>query len=493
MDENKENKVNGAEDEQLKKELEELARVFQEELDKAKEEELSAQSKADGAEESPAGAELIQDLEDVQAVSREEDDEEIPEEELCECCGENRKGTKKNPDSPYCYECEKALRHYPFELINIIVPLIAIVFSLYCCYVFSNNIGIYTAAEEADKYVGENRLYTASSAYDIAIEKMKDEGVNGELVYKRAFDCAYKSGEFLSKDLDEDVFKKWELKLPHLKSVYKTKLEALEMQNTQSAITDIFYKYDTEDVKDLPYDKIIEEIEALIDAPAKEMPVYDGETGEEISTTSPYNIKVQNYNKPMILYYEFYIAVVCEKDIETQISFLEKIRDEYPEMTWIYGSVLGDLYNKANRSVSDLCRQIRAVNADDSSADVIEATSLRIKGDYDKSIEICNKFIDKEDTYAYEFLRQKSICYLLKGELDAAYKAAEEAYEQSAIPLTANLLLICSAATDNTDTYNEVAELFKQSDMDISKEILDYKDGKTSLEQIFTKGDFDVV
>ena len=65
MDENKENKVSGAEDEQLKKELEELARVFQEELDKAKEEELSAQSEADGAEKSPADAELIQDLEDV--------------------------------------------------------------------------------------------------------------------------------------------------------------------------------------------------------------------------------------------------------------------------------------------------------------------------------------------------------------------------------------------------------------------------------------------
>ena len=34
------------------------------------------------------------------------DDEEPSEAELCECCGEKRRGTKADPDSPYCEECD---------------------------------------------------------------------------------------------------------------------------------------------------------------------------------------------------------------------------------------------------------------------------------------------------------------------------------------------------------------------------------------------------
>ena len=208
MDENKENNVNSAEDEQLKKELDQLAKVFQEELDKAKAQEIDEESEARDGEEVFGGEGLIQDLEDVQTVSHDESEtEEIPEEELCECCGEKRRGTKKNPDSPYCYECEKALRHYPFELLNVIIPLLIIALSLYCCYIFSDNIGIYAAVQQADKYVSEKKLYTASSAYDMAIEKMESGNINGELVYKRALDCSYKTGMFLNSDLKEDVFK----------------------------------------------------------------------------------------------------------------------------------------------------------------------------------------------------------------------------------------------------------------------------------------------
>ena len=489
MDENKEKELNATEDERLKQELEELAKTFQEELDKAKAEE-AAKTETDDTENTENEGELIQELEDLEHIEEEED--EIPEKELCVCCGEKRRGTKKNPDSEYCYECEKALRHYPFELLNVIIPVLAVAFCLYGCYIFSNYMSIYTSAQQADKYVSQNKLYTAYSAYDTAVNKMKAKKVNGEMIYKRSLDCAYKSGEFLNSSVDTAVFKEWELKLPHLKSVYDIQRETLEMDATRAAIEGIIYQYDVENVEDLPYDKIIKEIEALTDEPAKMAPLIDGETEEEISTTTAYNIKVKRYNRPMILYYEFYLSVVCEKDIETQISFLEKIREESPEKTWLYAAMLGDLYNKSGKDTTEICKYMRSINSEDTGADVIEATALRIKGKYDESIEICNKFIDREDIYMYEFCRQKAICYLLKGDYSTAYKAAYEAYSQSTIPLTANLLMICSIATENTDVYDEIAELYAESEVDISEEVLAYKDGTMTLEQIFTKGDFDV-
>lgn len=487
MDENKEKDLNTSADDELKNELEELARTFQQELDKAKAQEL------EGSDEGDEGGELIQELEDIETVNQAEENEEIPQEELCECCGERRKGTKKNPDSNYCYDCEKALRHYPFELINVIMPLLVIVFCLYGCYVFSNNSAIYTASAQADAYSEQNKLYTALSAYDMAVEKMKSEKVNGEMLYKRYFDCAYKSGMFMQLELDGDVFKSWELKLPHLKSVYKAQLETLEVESTQSAVQEIFSSYDSiDDPKDLPYDEIIKKIEALIDQPAKTLPLIDGETEEEIVTTPVYNIKAQKYSRPMILYFEFYVSVICEKDLSVQAEILERLRKEYPEKTWIYGSVLGDIYNKQGKDVKELCNYMKKLNAEDSSADVIEATSLRIKGDYDGAIKICDKFIDKEDTYMGEFLRQKAICYLLKGDSEAAFKFASDAYSSSSNPLSADLLMLCSIIVSDTETYDELAALYKDSELDIQQEVLDYKDGKITVEQIFTKGDFDI-
>lgn len=481
MDENKEKETGASQEELLKQELEELAKTFQEELDKAK---------AQEAERLEAEGELIQELEDVQALE-EAEDEEIPEQELCECCGERRRGTKKNPDSPYCYNCEKALRHYPFELLNIIIPALAIAFCFYACYIFSNYSGVYTSAQLADKYASQNKLYTASAAYDTAAEKMQNKKINGEMVYKRAYECRYKSGMFADDAINTEVFKDWELKLPHMKTVYASYLESLEMDATQSAISAIFYEYGDEEFDKLPYDEIIKKIEALNDEPAKVLPLIDGETEEEISTTAPYNIKVQNYNRAMILYFEFYISAVCEKDYKTQISYLEKLREEFPEKTWIYAAMLGDLYNKTGKDINELYKQMKKVNEEDSTADVVKATSLRINGKYDEAMKLCDKFIDKEDTYGYEFMRQKAICCLLKNDYETAYKFAYEAYTMSTIPVTANTLMICSVKNNKLDTYEEVEKLFKESDMDISKEVLAVKDGSKSVEDIFMKGDFD--
>lgn len=91
--------------------MEELAATFQRELDKTKAE----------AEEK---GELIQELEDIPEASTGNDDEEPSEAELCECCGEKRRGTKADPDSPYCEECDLGLRHYPFSFLNVFLSLL---------------------------------------------------------------------------------------------------------------------------------------------------------------------------------------------------------------------------------------------------------------------------------------------------------------------------------------------------------------------------------
>ena len=71
----------------LVQELEGIRDLLQQELDKAGEEPL------------------IQALDETQEEPQE--DEAIPEEELCTCCGERRRDTSFGEDYPYCTECRE--------------------------------------------------------------------------------------------------------------------------------------------------------------------------------------------------------------------------------------------------------------------------------------------------------------------------------------------------------------------------------------------------
>ena len=77
-------------DDALKQELEGIRDLLQQELDHAGDEPL------------------IQALDEVQ--EEEPEDEEIPEDELCKCCGERRRDTSFGEDYPYCSECRDVMK-----------------------------------------------------------------------------------------------------------------------------------------------------------------------------------------------------------------------------------------------------------------------------------------------------------------------------------------------------------------------------------------------
>lgn len=67
----------------------------------------------------------------------------------------------------------------------------------------------------------------------------------------------------------------------------------------------------------------------------------------------------------MVYYYEYYISVICNKDNDEQLKYLEKIKEEYPQYIWLYGSALGDLYAKTGKDVTEICDKIRSNNSED--------------------------------------------------------------------------------------------------------------------------------
>lgn len=506
MDDNKEKELDGAvpendaqqnepqinpneAPEDVKKEMEELARTFQEELDKAKAE---AKAVAENPPEEPQI--LIQDLEDIPKPSENLHKEDISEEELCECCGEKRRGTKKNPDSPYCADCERGLRHYPFEFLSVLIAIIVLGFSFYACYVFADYSEVYVAAEKADKYVAEGKLYTAYDAYTSAADIMADNSVNGEMVYKRSLLNIMKLGGIDEITSFSSQFKSWELKFPHLKAVGDAFKFTEEFNAAADEGYNVLYKYfgENEDFSQVDFDALIAELDAL-ESKAVEPNTVTDEEGETVTTTAPYGITAAKYERSMLLYLKFYAATVCEKDYSVRIGFLEQIKNEYPDLVWLYNPMLGDLYAKSGADVTEYCNYIRSINSEDSSADVIEATALRIKGDYDGCVKICNEKISESDDYSYEFYRQIALCNLIKGEYTAAYENAQKSYEQySGSVQICDTLALCAAAVGNEETYAEMESLFEGSGYTLSDEVTQFKAGTLSLEKILTEGDYDV-
>ncbi|MDO4848027.1 MAG: hypothetical protein Q3968_07875 [Clostridiaceae bacterium] len=496
-----ENKVNGSEnideeilsDEELKlrAEMDELARTFQEELDKAKaEEEIRA------AEQAKEQEILIQELEDDVRYDTETPDE-IPEEELCECCGEKRRGTKDNPDSPYCRDCERGLRRYPFELLNVLIVLIVLGLSVVACINFAQRTQIYAAAARAQHLEKQKLLYTSYSAYDNVIGLMKDKELNGELVYQRAvrnmllIDMVDDMGTY------ENQFKLFELKLPHLKTAYNTFRTYEGYRLAQLDGYQVLYeeaqKIEDGDYSKLPYAEIVGRIDALLSVSTEESYKYQESLGEGAEESPSYLVKIDNYDPAMMEFFKFYAAALSGQDNEIQIAHLEKVRAAYPELTWLYGAFLGDLYNKSGKDVEELCKQLESYNAEDSTADIIRTTNLRINGKRTDAIALAQKNIDKGSPNAYEFYRQQAICYLLDGDFDKAYSAAGSGYENYQYSVqVCEVYAIASIAAGRTDSYDEVVKLFEENGVKMSDEVLAYKDGTVSLEEIFAQGDYDI-
>lgn len=464
--------------EEIKDEMEALAAVFQQELDKTKVESEAAEPEI-----------LIQDLEDISEdpADNEEDSVNLTEDELCDCCGEKRRGTEQNPDSAYCADCEDGLRHYPFEFLNIffVLAILAVVF--YSGYVFADHLPTYIDVQKADALASENKISEALNAYATAANTMVSEGINGELVYQREIQVAFSVGYMEELDSLAENIRSWELNLPHFRKTKAALTEAKNILYTAQTAYTILNEYDTENTANLPFDEIIGRLTALETAAVEQTTAAEGATAAAVQPTQ--------YSKAMLDFYKYYIALLCNKDNEIQIGYLEQGWKENPEYVWLYGSMLGNLYAKTGRDVTEIARLIREKTMDDASADLLVIIANRIKGDYDGAIAQCEALAAerRSEDIIYELYRQEALCYLAKGDYASAYTKASEAYSNYAYSVEViDTLALCAAVQGNEDVYNEMSKILTDNGFEIAEDVRNYKAGSITLDDILLKGDYDV-
>lgn len=474
----------------LHDELEDLAKVFQEELDRAKEEARAvAESEPTVPEiELPETVSIPPALKKSPAA-----DEPIPEEELCECCGEKRRGTANDPDSPYCSECDTGLRHYPFDFLNVFFAVVAICFVFYGGYVFADHTSTFVAVQKADSLQADQQMYSALDAYAAAANTMLNNHINGELVYKREILLAHKLGYISSLSEPAANVRTWELSLPHFRSLKYALDDSAAFLTTWEHLDTLTQSYLYTDPSEIPYEELVAKMDAMKSAQVATEPTTEAQAEGETTAANAYTPEVKTYSVAAIGFYKYRLAAICEKDLETQIAILEEIQKEAPEYVWLYAPLLGEMYAKTGRDVEPMCRLIESENLEDDAPSLFRVISLRVQGKYDEAFSLCEERIANADDLTDEFYRQESLIYLAQGKYNDAYTTIDTAYQNSSPSVQlCETLALAAAAAGQESAYNEVKELLEENGYTLSAEVTGYKDGTVTLNQILLEGDFDI-
>lgn len=471
----------------LHDELEDLAKVFQEELDRAKAE---AREVAENGTEEPEI--LIQGLEDLTehpAHTESVTEEAVPEEELCECCGEKRRGTAQNPNSAFCEECDAGLRHYPFDWVHVLLAFAAICLVFFGGYVFAERTEGFAAVCKAEKLQRENKMYSALDAYADAASKLESRKINAENVYKREILLAASLGFINGIEEPAQNIQAFEMSFPHFREVKRALQSGAEFTETVSAAEELLVPYQTVSPDQIPYDDLLAKLEAM-----KTQIVPEAADGGQAVSQKGYQAKAEKYSVPGVLFYQYYLALLCEKSPEVQIGFLEEIQETAPQALWLYGQFLGELYAKTGRDAEPLCKRLEENNAEDGAPALIRVISMRIQKNYDAAIALCETQIDAGNENSSELYRQMGLCYLLMGDYKSAYTAVNNGFQSSSRPSiqTCNTLALCALAAEESEAFGEVKELLENSGITLSAEVTQYQNGTLTIEQIFTEGDCDV-
>ncbi len=236
--------------EDYRAEMEELARIFKEELDKAVED-----------AENSAVVEDIESLEvegyNPREVSVENVEREYTAEELCECCGEKPRGTEKNPNSPFCSDCEAILEKYPYDWKGITALVATVFVSVVALICFVVNMPIFSYTIEGEKAYNNNNLFTAMLKYEKAVSLIaeEDEGKYLNLYEKQILN------QYELVNLDGVLtgttayFSEFSLKTPMFKKIGDMQDEIVSMQASVLVIQDVLSSY--ADISENNYDEII--------------------------------------------------------------------------------------------------------------------------------------------------------------------------------------------------------------------------------------------
>ncbi len=474
-------------DGELTGELERLTVLFRDEMKKANE---SADA---GAEE-----EIIQELDEIK---EQVEKEIIPEEELCRCCSERRRDTAFGEDYEYCAKCREGMRHYPLGLQYWVLALVVIALAVVSGYHFFSDFNKLYAIRQAENLAAQHKNTSAAAKYAEAGELFSADSMTAERPALKAIALSVNSITSISAAQDmadglDAVLSPLEYKLPWNRKYYDLRNQLLVRQATLDAYMAIGEKYQSEDEEDLPYEKILAELET-----------YIGKTVEieAPKATGGLSVLLFNSGKKIEAVYDadiiriFQYSLLQTKDSSKDNSdYLIKISEASPDRVWLYGYELGVSYAKSGKYEEALAiaDQIAAQNSEDIYTYYLRALTLRIQGDYENGIAACDAGL-KIGGENSELYRQKAIMWILSGKSAEALKLLQDIVDQKIqVDVYLETIFTCALAANeskNKTALKKADDLLASHDVEYSDTMKAYFKGKKTAKQIFTSGTYDVI
>lgn len=452
---------------ELNDELEKLAEAFRNELKKAKEQ----------------GEVKVSENEIV-----DENDNVIPEEELCECCGERRKDTSVSENYAFCSECRELMKHYPLNFSSVVVALAIIVVAVFGVMGFISDFSGYNNAKLANDADRENKKFSAVEYYVDACSFFEDKEIVPKNLYRDSAENIFSTlpqGVNSLNQVSEVIdlaLSDFEAKLPIYYGYKNLAEKSLLMYNTFNAFYAILGNVEYQDLDTADKDKILEiynEIGALTD---KEVTIKSI-TGEDVTVV---------YDEASVLFSQFMFSY-SYGEYDKAYECLKNLNESYPEYISMYGYELAILEIQSGnlKEANTLADKLIVNNAEDSSPYSIYTYSYRMKGNYEKSLEYAEKglALNSEDTDLY---RQKAITLLLNGDAKEAQKVIEDGSALGEYAVMYFTYLVIANENGDTEKVEEIKGILSDAEVETPEKVQKYLDGKLSYKKLFTEGTGDI-
>lgn len=500
MLDDKKNLSNGSSD--YREEMEELARIFKEELDKTIEE---SENTEEPEEYEVEGYEVT--------MGEKKPVEELTEDELCECCGERARGTEKNPNSPFCSECEVILEKYPYDWKGITAAIVTLFVTLAAVVCFIVNVPVFSYTVEAEKAFNEGNLFTANQKFNKALGAIDEDDEGAFLnVYEKRILLNYCMLDMDSVLSDTGAyFSDFAKKMPMYKDIADIEAEIMEMQATVLVIQDVLSQYTG--ISDNNYGEIIKALDALS---GKKIYVkgssYHLEGEEGFTPTGKEDVYI--CSDAWIEMYKYSAAQYLEKDGKIITGFLSSAAKESDYISALVNPLLAATYVGIGEydKAEALLPGIQEANKENIDYYMVKSMLYRYRDkDYQRGIDICvdglnmlSRIPDSSDMVAqigYVLSMQKTLNYIMLKDYDSAYKSAEECYSYQAETYSISVQVrdmyaMLALETGDTETYTtletEIAE-YGEAEAGFSQDVKDYKAGKVTLQELAQSGGYDLL
>lgn len=455
----------------LNDELEKLAQTFQDELKKAQ---------AMNEEELIKNGLVVPQYEDEVGV--------IPQEELCKCCGEQRRDKSFGENYEYCRACREAMKDYPFSVKSLIFLGITVFLCVLSIFSFSNDFSNYNMVRKADEKLSQHKLFSALEEYEDIIAVFESEGIKPEKLYLKTAEILFNTmpdGVSSMQVVAENVEKALSAFESHLPLNYKyTKMreEVLIMNGTfQEFYTMInSEEYATMDASDEEdYTKIMTDIGALID--------------KEISVSAIDGTQsIQKANEAAVRFCQYMFAYTT-MHYDDCYKYMQEVSELAPEYLWLYAYELGNvkLQKGQTEDAEALADALYELNTENSGAYALYSYIYRMSAQPKKAVEWADKGLTliPGDT---ELMRMKAMALIAQGDMESAKAIIDDARANEDYGLLMLVSLVVENELGNKDEVKEIKSLLKENSLEITDNVNDYLKGKISAKQLFTEGVGDV-